>query len=82
MLYTTHNFFNNETMESTKPQNIPGFCTLIMGTQSQLGANFTPSMILDKMCWVFFCHLFLVLSSANLIAFIQLFYYAKLSKKV
>lgn len=82
MLYTTHNFFNNETMESTKPQNIPGFCTLIMGTQSQLRANFTPSMILDKMCWGFFCHLFLVLSSANLIAFIQLFYYAKLSKKV
>lgn len=59
MLYTTHNFFNNETMESTKPQNIPGFCTLIMGTQSQLGANFTLSMILDKMCWGFFLsHLF------------------------
>lgn len=58
MLYTTHNFFNNETMESTKPQNIPGFCTLIMGTQSQLRANFTPSMILDKMCWGFLSPLF------------------------
>lgn len=66
-----------------------GECTLVKqcNVSYRAGKNKSTQKLYD---WVFdsrqnvviFCHFFVVVSSANSIAFIQLFYYAKAAKKL